>query len=363
MKIESVKVQTLSVNLPRATGNPPGGKPITEVNPVLARVRAEDGTEGIGFCFVTNRQHLRILHAAVADLAELLVGEDPLRTTYLWQRLWASTTHVGHQGAPLYALAALDTAVWDLAAKIYGVPLYRLLGGFRDSVPVYASQGLWRTWTIDELQRDAADMVASGFRAVKMRVGDKPAEVEIERVNAVREAIGPGVNLMVDVNWAWDKSQAIRLGRRLEELGIYWLEDPVSVEATEHLPEIAQALAVPVCAGETISHKFGFRRLFENRSVDIAMIDLQRVGGVTEWTRVAALAQAWHLPVVSHLFWEIDVHLVASAPNGLLVEYMPWWEPMFRAGPKIIDGRVSLPARPGLGLELHEEAVSRMEIT
>ncbi|MHB1416680.1 MAG: mandelate racemase/muconate lactonizing enzyme family protein, partial [Chloroflexota bacterium] len=267
-----------------------------------------------------------------------------------------------HQGVGIYALAALDTAIWDIAAQSYGVPLYKLLGGFRDTVPMYASGWLWRTWSLDNLQRDAADLVGQGFRALKVRLGGGKPDEEYARVKAVREAIGPDVRLMVDVNWGWDLPHALAMGRRLQELGIFWLEDPLASDTPEQLAILAQALDVPICAGETHSHKFGFRRLFEQGSVDIAMIDLERVGGITEWMKVAAMAQAWHLPVVNHLFWEIDVHLLAATPNALMGEYMPWWTEMFRTAPRVVDGQVELSQRPGLGLELDEKAIARLEL-
>jgi L-alanine-DL-glutamate epimerase-like enolase superfamily enzyme len=363
MKVTEFKIQTLSLRLPRPTGLTVGaGRPLDEVNPVLVRLRTDDGLEGIGYAMVTNRLNLATLRAAVADVAGLVVGEDPRRNQYLWHKMWQATAHVGHQGAALYAMAAVDTALWDLAAQSYGVPLYRLLGGFQHQIPVYASGWLWRSWSLDELQRDAVDLVAKGFRAIKMRVGGATPREEVERVRVVREAIGPDIDLMVDVNWGWDVSTAITVGRRLQEFDIYWLEDPLASDVAEQLALVSAALDVPVCAGETHSNKFGFRRLFETKAVDIAMIDLQRVGGITEWMRVAAMAQAWHLPVVSHLFWEIDVHLLAAVPNALMGEYMPWWGEMFQEAPHVVDGVVQLPQRPGLGLLLAEEAIKRLEI-
>lgn len=362
MRVTGFKTHVLSLPLARPTGVAVAGRLLSELNPVIVRLQTDDGAEGFGFAFVSNQLHLRTLQAAVADVAALVVEEDPTRTAYLWQKMWAETAHIGHEGVGVYALAAVDTALWDLTAKAYGVPLYRLLGGFRDSVPVYASGWLWRTWSLDELQRDAADLVAQGFKALKMRVGGATAREDVERVRVVREAIGPDVALMVDVNWSWDVSTAITVGRRLQEFGIYWLEDPLASDTPEQLARVAAALDVPVCAGETHSHKFGFRRLFENNAVDIAMIDLQRVGGVTEWMRVASMAQAWHLPVVSHLFWEIDVHMLAALPNALMAEYMPWWGAMFREAPSVEKGMVALPQKPGLGLELDEKVIARQEL-
>jgi L-alanine-DL-glutamate epimerase-like enolase superfamily enzyme len=164
------------------------------------------------------------------------------------------------------------------------------------------------------------------------------------------------------VNWEWSVSKTIQIGRKLEPFHVYWLEDPLASDDADDLAEVADALDLPIAAGETFSHKYGFRPLFEKRSADILIVDVMRVGGVTEWMKVAAMAQAWNLPVASHLFHDFSAHLIAAVPNGLIVEYMPWWDDIYRDPPKIEDGCLSISDKPGLGLELNPEIIKKYEM-
>ncbi len=246
-----------------------------------------------------------------------------------------------------------------LFGKATGQPVYKLLGGYRDEAPVYASHSLWRDWPIDRLQREAALLVDKGFRAMKMRMGDKPLTVELDRLRAIREAVGPDVKLMVDVRGDWTVTDSIRMGRKMEEYDLYWLEDPVPIHDLDGLAEIARALDVPVVVGEDVSTRFGFHRLLEKKAADIVMIDVSVVGGVTEWVRVATLADARNLKVVSHLYDEVSCHLVAAVPNGLTVEYLPFWNQLYTEPPAVTNGVIRIPDRPGIGFELDQQAMAR----
>ena len=229
-------------------------------------------------------------------------------------------------------------------------------------MPVYASHLLWRDWSLDRLQKDARALVESGFRAVKMNMGDKPAKVEVERIKAVREAVGEDVDIMVDVTWSWTVSQAIQIGRQLERYNLYWLEDPIPTNDIDGLAQIANALDVPITTGENLSTIYNFRPLLERKAVDIVMIDLQFVGGITEWMKVATMAQAWNMPVVSHLFNEFSPHLIASIPNGLITEYMPWWDVIYQEPPQVKDGYIKIPNKPGLGWELDLAVIKKYKL-
>ena len=362
MKIVDFRTQALSIPIP----NPPVGPAHTgrmeAVSPVLVRLRTDDGIEGFGYAWSFNSKKVRSIKAALDDLRDTVIGEDPFASAHLWQKLWTDTTHMGHRGLAMYAIAAIDIAVWDIVGKAVGKPLYQILGGYRDTAPVYASHRLFRSWTMDELQKDAAALVAQGYRAMKTRVGDKPEDVEVARMKAIREAVGKDIAVMVDVNWAWTVHQAIHTGRRLEEINLFWLEDPLQSDDPEGTAQVAAALEMPVCAGETYPTKADFRRLFEQRSVDILMIDAARVGGVTEFMRIAAMAQGYNLSVASHLMPEISVHLIAALPNGLTVEYMPWWDEMYVDPIRVENGQVKLSSKPGLGLELNERALDKYKI-
>jgi L-alanine-DL-glutamate epimerase-like enolase superfamily enzyme len=337
-------------------------QPRKVINPVLVELITDEGLDGFGLAFAWNDRQVKSLKACVDDLEETIIGQDIFRWAEAWQKLWNNTRHMGHQGYGMYALSAIDTALWILQAKALEMPLARLLGGYRETVPVYASHMLFRNWSVEELRRDASSLAESGFRALKMNMGDKPIDMELERLRAVREAVGPEIDIMIDANWAWTPTQAIQIGCELQRFNVYWLEDPVFSDDAEHLAKISNSLNLSIAAGETFCTKYGFRSLLESKAADILIIDLQRVGGVTEWMKVAAMAQAWNIAVASHLFHDFLAHLVAAVPNGLVVEYMPWWDDIYLEPPKVVDGMMRISDKPGLGLELDRSAIKRFEM-
>ena len=361
MKIAEMETVALSVPLPIPFLGP-RQEFRKRINPVLVQLKTEDGLEAFGLAFTTSDRRVKSLKASIDDLKEIVIGQDVFRWAEAWQKLWEATRHMGHQGYGIYALAAIDTALWCLRAKALGMPLARLLGSYREEVPAYASHMLFRNWSLDELQKDAAALVKQGFRIMKMNMGDKPAKVELERLKAVREAVGEDIGIMIDINWAWTVPQAIQMGHEIERYNAYWLEDPLASDDPDDLAQVTNALDMPVSAGETFCSKYGFRPLLEKRSADILIVDLQRAGGVTEWMKIATMADAWNLPIASHLFHDFSVHLIAAIPNGLIVEYMPWWDAIYQEPPQVKDGYLKIPDKPGLGLELDPEAIKRYQM-
>jgi L-alanine-DL-glutamate epimerase-like enolase superfamily enzyme len=249
-------------------------------------------------------------------------------------------------------VAAIDVAQWDIRGKALGKPVYQLLGGFRDRVPVYASGYLWRSYDLAAVAEWGPKIVAQGFRAMKLRMGaeDSPAD-EIERLRVLRDAVGPDIDLMVDINQGWDVNRSISIGRALERLNLYWLEDPTHHQDCEGLACIAAALDTPLAAGEYVFGIAPFAQLIERRSIDIVMVNLLRAGGLTPFLKIAHLAEAHNLPVVSHLAPEILCHALAAIPNGLYLEHMPWSFGLFQEVPQVENGQFVLPQKPGLGLE------------
>ncbi len=208
---------------------------------------------------------------------------------------------------------------------------------------------------------EARAFLARGHRAVKMRLGRAPRE-DLERVRIVREAIGPDVKLLVDVNQGWDEATAIRVGRELEAFDLYWLEEPLPYEDLEGSARVAAALAVPIASGETEYASLGMRRYLEARAADILMPDLARMGGVSGFLNAATLCQAFHTPLSSHLFMEVSCHLLAAAPTGLILEHMDWWQELFEEPLQLVEGAVVLPERPGIGLRLNRKAIDRFRV-
>jgi L-talarate/galactarate dehydratase len=315
------------------------------------QVQTDQGIEGIGVTAFGGKL-VRSLRAALEELGEVIKGEDPLRVEQVAAKMRAASASCG-SGIAMLAISAIDTALWDIRGKAFNIPLARLLGGVRDKVPAYASGALSRTTPTDKLQRAAAALVEKGYRQIKTQMavtGLTPAQ-EIERIRLVREAVGPEVNLMVDINQRWSVAEVISVGHQIEDLRLGWLEDPTTCDDHQGHAKIADALATPVCAGEYLWGIEPHRQALAHHASDITMIDLLRVGGVTPWMKVAGMAEAFNKPVASHLLPEIHVHLIATIPNGLVVEYMPWTWRLFENPPIPVNGEIAVPSGAGLGLK------------
>jgi L-alanine-DL-glutamate epimerase-like enolase superfamily enzyme len=340
MKITAVEVQ--AYRIPIAWRADP-------VVAAVARVRTDEGLEGLGPAIPFSALHVRSLGVAIEELGALLLGEDPRQPERVHRKLMPGGE--GYGGIDNISAAALDVAVWDLAAKRAGLPLYRALGGYRDRVPVYASLRLGRDLSPAALAETAAGLVAQGFTAVKMNLGgDAGIAADVARVRAVRETIGPTVRLLADVNFRWTPAQAIRAARELEQFNLYWLEDPVPTHNLEGLAEVRRGIGIPIAAGEALFGLAALRALFEARAVDFPMPDLLRIGGVTPFLKAAHLVEAFGLPLACHLSPEISAQVVAAVPNGHIVEYNGWaWE-LFEGCPTLENGELVMSERPGHGL-------------
>lgn len=361
MRVENVVVDVLRV--PVEQTYMAAGRSVDANWHVLARVGTADGIEGIGYIVYPRRALMTAVATATRELGESLLGTEVLDVEATWAALVKRGSWVGPGGLLHCAIAPLDIALWDAAGKTLGQPLYRLLGGYRDRIAAYASDGMWYNLSHDAVAAVARRHVAQGFRAVKLRLGgDVRPAAQAERVRAVRQAVGPDVQIFVDATESWQRPQARQMGRALQEAGIAWLEDPIHHQDLEGLSQLCGALEVPVAAGEHLYGLRDFRDLMQARAVDIAIIDLARIGGITPWRKVAALAQAFETRVCGHVVPEIHVHLLAAVPNAYMVEYVPRSAAILAAMPAIEDGRmVPLPA-PGLGLTLDEVAVQRYRL-
>ncbi len=328
---------------------------------VILRLRTDTGIEGIGITFYGGRM-TGSLRVAVEELSALTVGEDPLRIEHIVAKLRAGTgDSCGPGGIFTLALSAIDVALWDIKGKALEQPLWKLLGGHRDRVATYASGSLRRGLDDDQVQRAAHTLVEKGFTQMKTQMalpGSPTIADEIRRITLVREAVGPDITLMCDINQRWRPEQAIDIGARIADVGLFWLEDVTTADDYQGLARVTAALSTPIAGGEYLWGIEPFRQMIEARSVDIPMIDIVRAGGVTQWMKIAAMAEAFNLPVVSHVMPEILVHVVAACANGLTVEYMPWMLKLYEETPKVEGGEMILPDAPGLGLQFDESAIA-----
>jgi L-alanine-DL-glutamate epimerase-like enolase superfamily enzyme len=329
---------------------------------VLVKLATADGTEGIAITFF-GAAMTRALKQAVDDLGAVVKGEDASNIERITEKCRQAAGSTGPGGVFTLALSALDTALWDIRGKTAGKPVAQLLGGYRDRVPAYASGALMRHFTLKEVETAGRRLVERGWTQMKTQLalpGHTTPDIEVNRIKVLREAIGPDVELMCDINQRWTSWQAISIGRRIEPYHLRWLEDVTRADDFQGLAEVARALDMPVAGGEYVWGIEPFRQMLAHRSVDIAMIDLVRVGGITQWMKVAGMAEAFNVPVVSHLIPEVHVHLIAAIPNGEVVEYMPWCRDLFESPPLPEKGFMTVPKAPGLGLKFTKAIDERL---
>jgi L-alanine-DL-glutamate epimerase-like enolase superfamily enzyme len=360
MKITHIQTQIVKLPDDEPLANGPAAKGATR-NFVTLTVGTDQGIEGIGATFFGGAL-TGALRVALQALGELTIGEDPLNIEAVVAKLRAAAGQSGPGGIFTLALSAIDIALWDIKGKALNLPLAKMLGGRRDRVPTYASGALMRHFPLDHLVKAGPRLVEKGFRQMKTQLalpGDTSPEREVEHMRRIREAIGPDIDLMCDINQRWDVRQAISIGSRVEQFNLFWLEDVTTHDDYAGLARVAEALATPVAGGEYVYGLTPFRHMLEARSVDIAMIDVLRAGGITQWMKIAGMAEAFNVPVVNHLYPEISVHLVAAIPHGLTVEYMPWSSKLYEEVPQPVNGDLIVPDKPGLGLRFDQAALKK----
>jgi L-alanine-DL-glutamate epimerase-like enolase superfamily enzyme len=359
-----------------ARGATSAGLPPARTWLVVVELEDADGAVGVGTAGFGNPASIDVLR----QLEPLVVGRAPSEVAHVWETMYRATLNVGRRGVVMHAISAIDIALWDLFGKQLGAPVYELLGGkVRPSLPAYASW-LYATEDLDALAAEAAGWVAQGFGAVKQRLPHGPLEGtegirrNVELVQTVVDAVGPGVDVMADAYMSWDQGYAIRCIRAIEDDGIRlrWLEEPVIPDDVPGLARIRAAVSTPIAAGEHEATRYGFRDLVSAGAVDILQPDVNRLGGITEARRVWALGETFGLDVIPHLGFAHNAHLAITSLATPLLEYLPpppsageadedqvFWV-AFPDEPRAQDGRVSLSGRPGLGVEVDRSVLERV---
>jgi L-alanine-DL-glutamate epimerase-like enolase superfamily enzyme len=359
MKVTRVETRCVTVKLDKPIGSALGQ--LHSFGCILVFVYCDSGIVGENLIFTLNARRTRVLQSMVEEMADLVMGRDAGHIAGFWARAWSDINFLGHKGVPVVGISALDGALWDALGKTSNLPIYRILGGEQDRVPVYHSGGLWLSSSDKALAAEAERFAAAGFTAMKMRLGSPEPATDVARVRAVRTAIGPKIKLMADANQGLTESQAIRLGRALEEFDLTWFEEPLPAWDLDGLARVAAALDTPIASGETEYTRYGFRRMLELRSADILMPDLQRVGGVSEFIRVGHMAESYDIPVSSHLFPETSLQVLGALANTIYLEYMPWFSKIYNETIKFAEGQAIVPERPGWGFTFNQDYVSHLE--
>jgi mandelate racemase len=332
-----------------------GGIPAAAL--VLVDLETDAGIIGRSYVFGFAPWTLAPIAACLEAMLEMIKG-DGLAPLDIEAKLRARLTLLDTPGLVGLALAGIDMAAWDALAQVHGLPLVKLLGGSLRPVPAYNSTGLW-IGPVESLADEAEALLAEGFTAVKLRVGRADAAQDLAAVRTVRARIGDGATLMCDFNQRLTVNEAIRRGRALDGEGLYWIEEPVRHDDYEGYARIAAEVRTPIQTGENLVDTFEMARAIAARSLDFVMPDVQRIGGVTGWSRAAALAHAHGIEMSSHLFPEFSVHLLGVTPTCHWLEFMDWAEPVIQEPLRVKDGHAMIPDRPGAGIAWNEDAVRR----
>ena len=359
MRIESIRVRAVAAPMKRPLATSTGA--ITMAPLLLIDLQTDADIVGRAYLFGLMPQNLKPLAALVELMGEVVKG-DPLLPFEIEAKLRKRHTLLGVHNIVLFAMSGIDMAAWDALAQAMQQPLVRLLGGAPRPVRAYNSKGLG-IMPLKALAKEAEELVAEGFGAVKLRLGRPEAADDLAALRAVKKAIGPGVILMVDFNQGLTVAQALERGRMIDaEGGVHWIEEPVRADDYAGNARIAREIATPIQIGENFMGPEQMAQALAAGACDYAMPDAQRIGGVTGWMRASALAQAAGMEMSSHLFPEVSCHLLAVTPTCHWLEYVDWADPILEEPARLKDGHVLIPERAGIGMRWDEKAVRRFRL-
>ena len=322
MKISSIKSHVLRYELDKELGY--SQQYYKHRTAHLVKIETDEGITGWGECFGPGNIALANKYIVEKVIQPLIIGEDPINKEYIWHKVYNLLRDSGQKGMPIQALSGIDIALWDILAKKAKLPLYQLLGGkTNNKIPVYGYGMMLQKKSVEELcelfKKEANQIKEKNFKAMKMKVGLGPKE-DLKLVSAVREAIGNDFKLMVDANHAYNKNDALYVGRGLDEMEIYWFEEPVAPEDYDGYKELKDKLKTNIAGGEAEFTKYGWNELIKNNCIDIAQPEVCGLGGITEYLKVSALAQSNFIPIVNHVWGSalsvaVNLHLITSLPD------------------------------------------------
>jgi mandelate racemase len=356
LKIKSIGVRAVAVPMRRPLKTSTGAVSVAPL--LLVDLRTNEGIVGRSYLFSIARSHLKPLATLVEAMAEMLKG-DAVAPFEIERKLRARFTLLGVHNIVLFAMAAIDMCAWDALGQALGQPVVRLLGGEPRPVPAYNSNGLG-IQELKPLAKEAEQLVADGFSAIKLRLGRPAAKGDLEALRTVKKAIGPDVTLMVDFNQGLTVAEAVRRGRMIdEEGGVLWIEEPIRADDYAGCAKVAREVSTPIQIGENFMGAEQMAQAVAAACCEYVMPDAQRIGGVTGWMRAAALAQGAGLEMSSHLFPEASVQLLAVTPTCHWLEYVDWANPVLETPVRIEKGHAVGIAGPGLGMKWNEKAVRK----
>jgi len=357
MKITGVETDLLK---------PPPGPPFYDAlqtlnvdkGSVVLRIRTDAGITGwASSSFGNGGEGARVVQTMLeVEVKPVIMGKDPAFPRRIRAELWKTMNYHGVTGVAQFAMAATDIALWDILGKSAGLPVYKMLGAYRDRMPVYSMCGWYYDNDADlsHFKRQVSDAVEQGYKAVKIKVGKYSLEDDVRRVRLALDTIGKDRRLMVDANQVFDHKEALRRGKVYQEMGCFWYEEPLPPQDLEGFARLAQELDIRIATGENLNTKYEFADLIARRGADIVQPDNRRAGGVAEWMEIAAMADGYGVEVASHGGGATNLNMLLAMPNAIYME---------TGGPqKMIDGEVAAPEEPGMSSEVSAEEIRKYKV-
>jgi len=356
------RVEILQVDIPPAVVRSDAIQSFVTQETPIVRITCADGVVGTGYTYTIGTGGSSVCALLRDHLAPALIGRDAAQIEALWKDLFFLTHATAVGAITSLALAAIDTALWDIRCRRAALPLWKMAGGAQKQVPVYSTEGGWLQLSQQQLVDEALIAQARGFRGAKVKVGKPTLAEDVARLEAVRAAVGSGFEVMVDANQAFTVAEALRRAYAMRDVMLAWFEEPLPAEDLGGHVELAAKATMPIAVGESLYHPAHFREYMQRNACSVVQVDCARIGGITPWLKVAHTAEAFNLPVCPHFLMELHVSLAAAVPNGTWVEYIPQLDPITTSRLSMRDGYAIPPDAPGLGIDWDMGAIERLAL-
>nr|WP_239579114.1 mandelate racemase/muconate lactonizing enzyme family protein [Microlunatus panaciterrae] len=330
---------------------------------LFVELETASGQTGLGYSYTIGTGGGAVLDLLRSTLLEAVIGLDIHRFEAIWYAAFNASRATTTGAITSLALAAIDTAVWDARGKIHGLPLWVLAGGARPEVPLYDTEGGWLHLTEAELVAQAEDSAARGLPGVKIKIGKPRGREDASRLAAVRTAVGPDMDIMVDANQSLTAAEAIRRAALFADLDLAWFEEPLPADDIAGHRRLSEACSIPIAVGESMYSVAQFKEYLHQQAAGILQVDVARVGGITPWLKVAHLADAYNVKVAPHFLMELHVSLACAIPNSLYVEHIPQLTAVTGDQMQVRDGMAVAPSSPGLGVDWDRAALEAYQVT
>ena len=354
------RVEILQVDLPPKVVRTDAIQSFVKQETPIVRITSADGAVGVGYTYTIGTGGSSVVALLRDHLAPRLIGRDDAEIEALWKSLFFATHATAVGAITSLALAAIDTALWDLKCRRAGQPLWKVAGGAQAKVPVYTTEGGWLHHSAKQIVDEAAAAKEQGFKGAKFKVGKPSIAEDVARLDAVRTAVGDAFEVMIDANQAFTVAEASRRAYAYRDLALAWFEEPLPAEDLAGHVELAAKATMPIAVGESLYHPSHFREYLGRRACSVVQVDCARIGGITPWLKVAHLAETFNAPVCPHFLMELHVSLVAAVPNGAWVEYIPQLDDVTTSRLAMRDGYALAPTNPGLGIDWDFAAIDRL---